>query len=430
MNVYKFMMSRVQWSLEAPVGASDTEKERVRVVNTMLDDMEDCTWGEFISSVIPYLEYGFAINEMVLRRRLHKNGSKFNDGLVGIRKLAPRSQDTIEGWVFDESGNNLTHVKQSLAYLENGYRYANRADAKDGKITLPVEKLLIFSASKNKGNPEGNSLYKNIYLAHKQLTLLQEQQILSIAKDIQGLMKITIPPKYLDPNASPEDKAVVKGFQDIARQYNDGTISALVVPNLMDPDTKMPLFTYDLLESKGSPKNNTESIIRGLQSDILTALSVDVLRLGSDGTGSFSLAESKSSILALAVSSRLQEIADTLQKLVKIIYSQNGWEITNLPKFKYAEVEEIDLETFSKAVQRIFSTSAIEIDRAVMNRVRKMIGVQELAEDEEVNIALLPANISGNSSKSGAGMAVGTSGSGTAKDPFGSEDTSTSNTEN
>lgn len=428
LNVYRFMMSRVQWNLEAPANATEVEKERVKVVNTMLEDMEDCTWGEFINSVIPYLEYGFAVNEVVLRRRFNKNGSKFNDGLVGIKKLAPRSQDTISGWIFDESGNNLVAVEQSLAHLENGYRFLNRTN-EDGKIELPAEKLLIFSASKTKNNPEGNSILKNIYLAHKQLTLIQEQQLTSVAKDIQGLLKIAIPPKYLDPNGSAEDKAVAAGFQRIIDNYNNGTQRGLLVPNLIDPETKMPLFVYELLESKGAAKNNTESIIRGLQNDILSALNCDVLRLGADGVGSQALASEKTSVLALAVSSRLQEIANALQKLVRIIYSQNGWEVTNLPKFKYAEIEEIDMETMSKAVQRVWSTGAIEADRAAYNAVRKMLSIPVLADDLEVQVDKLPPNLTGKTSKSGEGMKTGV-GDGTAKSPFGGGDNSTSNTEN
>lgn len=429
MNVYKFMMSRVKWSVQPPVGASEVDKQRAALMNTMLEDMDDMTWGNFISSVIPYLEYGFAVNEIVLRRRLHKNGSKYNDGLVGIKKLSPRSQDTICGWKFDASGNNLIAVEQSTNYLENSYLFVNKTNA-DGKIELDVDKLLLFAASKTKNNPEGNSLLKNIYLAYKQMTLLQEQQLLSVAKDIQGLLKIAVPPKYLDPNGPAEDLAVKAGFQRIIDNYNNGTQRGLLVPNLIDPESKLPLFTYELLESKGSSKNNIESIIRGLQQDILSALSCDVLRLGADGTGSFSLAESKSSILALAVTSRLQEIADSLQKLVRVVYQQNGWNCENLPHFKYEEVETADLETYSKAVQRIFSTSAIEVDRPVMNKIRNMLGIAEKDANEKVDVDSLPINLSGVESKSGAGMAVGTTGNGTAKNSQGTSDTSTSNTEN
>lgn len=428
MNVYRMMISRVQWDVVAPKGADEKTVARAALVRTMMDDM-DGSWSQFIESVIPYLEYGFGINEIVLRRRLKRNGSKFNDGLIGIKKLPPRSQDTIVGWVFSEDGSDLVKVEQSIANVENSYRFANRTN-RDGKLEIDREKFLLFSASATKGNPEGNSIYKNIYLAFKQLTLLQDQELIGIAKDVQGILKIAIPPRYLDPNASPEDKAAVEAFQTIIDNYNAGTQRGLLVPNMIDPESKLPLFTYDLMESKGSAKYDTEAVIRRLQGDILSALSVDILKLGAEGSGSFSLAESKSSVLALAIDYRLREIAEVLNShLMRMLFDMNGWDTTHLPLFVYSDIEEVSLEEFSKAVQRVFSTSAIEIDRSVMNRIRGVFGVPLKPDDEKVDKESLPATMTGQFSKSGDGMEVGTTGDGTAKKQSG-KDRSSSNANN
>lgn len=428
MNVYRMMISRVKWDVEPPVGATDKDKARVTIIRTMMHDMEH-SWASFIESVVPYLEYGFAINEKVFRRRLKRNGSKFNDGLVGLRKLPTRSQDTIVGWRFTEDGADLIGVEQTLQNLENSYRFANRTND-NGKIDIDRNKFLLFSASANKGNPEGNSIYKNIYLAYKRLELLQDQELLGIAKDVQGILKIEIPPKYLDPNGSPEDRQVAAAFQTIIDNYNAGTQRGLLVPRIIDPESKLPMFDYALMESKGGAKYDTESVIRRLQSDILSALNVDILKLGAEGTGSFSLAESKSSVLALAIDYRLREIQEVLNTdLMRTLYEMNGWSCENLPSFVYADIEEVDLESFSKAVQRIFSTSAIEVDRQVMNRVRESIGVPPKPDDEDVDVDNLPANLVGVSSRAGDGMKSPT-GNGTSTNPFGSEDSSTNNADN
>lgn len=431
MNVYRMMISRVKWDVEYPVGATDLDKKRADIVRTMMHDMDSQSWSQFVESVIPYLEYGFAINEKVFRRRLKRNGSKYNDGLVGLKRLAPRSQETISGWLFSEDGADLLGVEQDINHLQNAYKFANRKN-KDGKITIDRDKFLLFSASATKGNPEGNSIYKNIYLAFKQLSLLQEQELVGVAKDVQGILKIAIPPRYLDPNASPEDKAAVAAFQTIIDNYNAGTQRGLLVPNMIDPESKLPLFTYELMESKGGAKYDTESIIRRLQGDILSALSVDILKLGAEGTGSFSLAESKSSVLAIAIDYRLREIAEVLNNdLMRTLYEINGWDASNLPKFVYADIEEVSLEDFSKAIQRIFSTNAIEMDRHVMNRVREVLRVPAKPEDEEVDKEALPASMAGNSSKAGAGMEIGTTGNGTAKNGnSGGKDGSANNADN
>lgn len=430
MNVYRMMISRVRWDVEAPKEGSDKDKARADIIRTMMKDMEH-SWASFIESILPYLEYGFGINEIVLRRRLQRNGSKYNDGLVGIKKLPTRPQDTIVKWRFTEDGRELLGVEQDISSLEKQYLFSSKKNT-DGLIDIDREKFLLFVCSGTKGNPQGNSIYKNIYLAYKQLTLLQEQELVGIAKDIQGILKIAIPPKYLDPNASDEDKAAVQGFQRIIDNYNAGTQRGLLVPNMIDPESKLPLFTYDLMESKGSAKYDTEAIIKRLQGDILSALSVDILKLGADGSGSFSLAESKSSVLALAIDYRLREIAEVLNMhLMRTIYEANGWDCSNMAQFVYSDIEEVSLEDFSKAVQRIFSTNAIEVDRPVMNRVRSLMGIAELPDDEEVDADKLPANMATPTSRAGDGMAIGTTGNGTAKNGNGgAKDSSTSNNDN
>lgn len=413
LNVYHFLMSRVNWEVIPPADATDIEKERAKLINSMLHDM-DHSWEDFISTVIPYLEYGFAINEIVLRRRLKVNGSKYNDGIIGIKSLPTRSQDTIAGWVFNDDHSNLVAVQQSIQYIENGYKFMGRADDQ-GFIRIPRDKFLLFSTNATKGNPEGNSILKNIYLAYKQLTLLQENQLTGVAKEMQGILKIAIPPSYLSPSASDDEKATVAAFQNIIDNYNAGTQRGLLVPNFIDPETKQPLFSYELMESKGISKYDTESIIKGYQQDILTALNVDVLKLGSNGSGSFSLAEAKTSILTMAIDNKLKEIQSVLnQHLMRTLYEQNGWNMDNMAKFVYSDTEEIDLEAFSAAVQRMWAVGAVEVDRPVLNRVRKMLGVPERPDDEPVSVEELSTTLSGKSSNSGEGMAVGKSGNGTA----------------
>jgi hypothetical protein len=414
LNVYTFWMNRIKWDVEPPVDGTDIDDQRAEIVESMMHDM-DMTWSEFIRSVIPSIEYGFAINEIVLRRRLKRNGSKHNDGLVGIKKLPSRSQETIAKWVFNDDGSELLGVKQSLQYVENAHLFQSKKDT-DGLVNIDRDKFLLFTVNKTKGNPEGNSLLKNIYLAYKQMTLLQENQLTGVAKEMQGILKIAIPPNYLSPNANDDEKATAAAFQNIIDNYNAGKQRGLLVPNVTDPETKLPMFSYELMESKGVSKYDTESIIKGYQQDILSALSVDVLKLGADGSGSFSLAESKTSILALAIDARMREIQDTLnQELMRKIYEVNGWDTTNMCKFVYEDAEEVDLDTFSSAIQRIAATGMIEVDREVLNKIRCQLGIEEKPDDEPIDKENLSTSLSGKESKSGSGMAVGTSGNGTAK---------------
>lgn len=52
MNVYRMMMSRVQWNVEPPEGGSEVDNARAKVIESMMSDM-DHSWSVFIQSVIP-----------------------------------------------------------------------------------------------------------------------------------------------------------------------------------------------------------------------------------------------------------------------------------------------------------------------------------------------------------------------------------------
>lgn len=411
LNVYRMMINRVKWTVEPPLNATETDKQRAAFIESCMHDMED-SWPQFISDVTTYLEYGFSVQEKVFRRRLPRNGSKHNDGLVGLRKIAPRGQSTIRHWNFSEDGRNLLSVGQSLAYIENGSRYSNLTNAKDGLLTIDRAKFMLFSADSVKGNPEGRSVLKSVYLPYKQLTLLKDQLLLGIAKDLSAIPIVTLPPKLMDANASPEDKAVYQAYQTLVQNVAAGQQRGIIMPSMADPDTKTPLFDFKLLEAKGSSKFDLPSIIKQLQNDILVALSCDVITMGSDVNGSFSIKDTKTNLCAMAIEHRLNEIRDVLNSdLLVQLYALNGWSQENMPTFEFGDIADVDSEAFSKLVQRVASVGLVEIDRAVLNKIRSVMGVTELPVDAEVD----KENLTGASSKSGAGMEPGTTGEGTAK---------------
>lgn len=406
LNTYKMLIGRVKWTVEAPLDSTDEQKARAKFVQQCVADMEG-TWGNFISETLTYLEYGFSIQEKVFRRRLTKNGSRYNDGLVGIRKIAPRGQDTIRKWYFSDDGRDLLGVGQSIINLENGYRYQELLTTNgDGVIPIDREKFLLFSADATKGNPQGNSLLKYVYLAYKRLELLQDQECLGVAKDLSGIPLIQIPPKYMDANANPEDQAVFAMCKSMVDNISRGTQQGIVFPIMYDPDSKLPLFEIKLLEHKGNPAFNLDAIIKRYQNDILTALSANVI-----GGESFSLDNSETNLLTLALSHRLGEIADVLNSdLIPQLFALNGWTDTDLPKFTPGKVEEVSQEEFSKYIQRVASVGLLEIDRPMLNRIREVGGIPLKPDTAPVD----EENLTMSASRSGDGMAVGKGGNGTA----------------
>lgn len=410
LNVYRMMMTRVKWTVQPPDNATSTDKQRAAFVQSCMDDMEN-TWPQFMSEVITYLEYGFSVQEKVFRRRLTRNGSKYNDNLVGLRKITPRSQETIRHWNFTEDGRELVSVGQSVKNMENGQRYQKIVDPTTGLITISRDKFLLFSADSIKGNPEGKSILKSVYLPYKQLTLLKDQLLLGIAKDLAAIPIMGLPPKMMAADADPADVAAYNAFKQMMANVANGTQKGIAFP-LMYDENGNKVFDFQLLEAKGQSKFDLPLTIKQLQNDILVALSADVITLGTDMQGSFSIKDTKTNLCAMAVEHRLNEIRDVLNgDLLRQLFALNGWSQERMPTFEFGDIADVDSEAFSKMVQRAASVGLIEVDRAWLNKIREVGGVGRLPDDAPID----KENLSLAASKAGDGMEPGTSGEGTAK---------------
>ena len=153
------------------------------------------------------------------------------------------------------------------------------------------------------------------------------------------------------------------------------------------------------------------------------------IRLGQDSVGSFSLADSKTNMLSMAIESRLQEIQDVLnQDLIPDLFRRNGWDDEEFPKFVYGDIEEADLEVMSKAIQRLAATGLIAKTSENVNAIAEMVDlpyrVDANTTQEELDTILGAAT-----SRSGDGF-MSPSGEGTRKNTVATNNTSDLNMEN
>jgi hypothetical protein len=424
LTLYENMVGKVDWLFKPVKDATEEELNQARIINEMMHDFTDQTWSEFISDALSANMYGFSVHEKVYRRRLKANGSRYDDGLIGWKKLPIRNQETIEKFIFSEDGNEIKGVKQNLSAVSDVYnRYSSRTN---NEVILPKSKILLFRAGRHKGDPFGKSMLRDAYLSWRFLSVIEEIEANGVAKDLAGLPILKLPPQYLSSDASPEMKSIKAYYENVMRNLQLNQQSALILPQAHDPDTRQPLFELELLSLNGSKAMDTSKIKEYYKNLILTSLFADILVLGQSGVGSNALGQIKNSLSATAAESMLRKIRDVINEdLIKQTYELNGWDTSRMGHMDFDNLESEDLESFSKAVQRFSSTSVIEVDRAVLNRIRESIGVDALPEDMEPNKDLLPAM----TSRSGDGMAVGTTGNGTATSATGS-DTSSNNLEN
>lgn len=421
------LISRSEVAVEPVTGETDAEKVRREYLLSVLHDMET-SFQSTLQNIATSKEWGHQVSEMVFRRRLWKNGSKWNDGLIGLSKLAHRPQATLVRWNYDDSGRNLVSVSQNISNVEGSFRFANLMD-ENGLIVIPREKFLLFRSDATSDNPHGVSCLRACYLAWKQLTVLEEHMLRGVAKDTAGLPFAQIPMQYMNAVGSDSDKAFYEKVKTILDNMSDGIAKNVILPSFID-EKGNETFKMQLLEQKGGKAYDLPLIIRQLQANILSVLSADAIVMGSDKAGSMSLQDSSTNMLALRVSFLLSQIADTMnQSLVPLLWKMNGWDTTRLPKIKFGDISSASLEEFSKAIQRLASTNCLELNRANLNKIYEVMGFEKRPDDEEVNPDLFPSVMAGMTSAAGAGMNSPV-GEGTRKNAFGNKDASTQNNDN
>lgn len=420
LSMYKAMLSKATLRVLPCSNPTAKEKKQAQIVETMLAEM-DIPMQDVIASALTALDCGFAPLEKVFRIRTKENGSMYDDGLIGIKKLALRHQGSIDNFVFDDEGNEVLGMKQNLAYVNDPFgRYKTRTSS---TVVLPREKFMLFTVGGNKSNPYGTSPLRNVFLPWKYLQAIEELEASGVAKDLQGVPLLKIPAQFMSAEADAGQKIAYANFQNILRNLQQNSQAGVMLPSDVDPETKMPLFDLELMATVGQKSFDTTKIKEYYRTMIFIGLSADILLMGNTQTGSFALGAIKNSLTSTTVESYLSDILRVFNEdLIKHLYLLNGWDVTRRCTLDSEGFTEVDLDSFSKFVQRVASVGMLPITLDTVNDVLSKMGVDALPEGTNLD-DVLPDR----TSKASQGMK--TAGEGTANDPSGT-DTSSMNTEN
>lgn len=419
-------ISRIGWSIKIPKGHEEALDSKANYLREVMGDMEH-SWNDFINQVTSFVSYGFSLHEIVLRFRNKKYGSKYDDGLVGIRKLPIRSQDSIIAPEWANKGRDVVGFWQKVNIPTNGggSNYANNQGK--NKVLLPSKKLLHFKTGASKDNPFGLSPLVACWKPWKYRTSLEEHEMVGVSQDLRGLKVIKIHPKYLDPNASPEDQAVAEYYRDMVRTLHSGEQSGILLPSITDEHGNS-VFSFEVISVLGQKAHDVDQIIERYNRGILTALTADFLILGQSGGGSFALGQTKFTVSEIAIQSKLREIQDVLnQQLIPALFRANGWDLDVTPYFEHEPIQQKDLDVFSASVQRIGAVGLLPKTPRVVNFICEELGLP-VEFDEDMDREEFLELLTQFETKSGEGLK--TPFEGTSKGNADAGDASVSNKEN
>jgi hypothetical protein len=425
LNLVEMAIRQVPWRVKVPAGMEETLKEEADFLRQVMNDM-DHPWSEFIARAATHNRFGFAPIEKVYRYRTRASGSKFSDNKIGLKALPLIAQDSIRSWTFSADGRQITGLVQNIKKPKSedgGWTYSFTNE----KVKIPRKKYMLFRNNPIKDSPEGESPLKDCYIAWRFKRALEEIESVGISTDLRGMKVLYIPPRYLDPNASDEDKEVFAHYQRGLTLMHKNEQTALILPMVRD-EKGNKLFELDLVSVSGQRGFDTNATIDRYKREVVTTLLAAHLILGQSGGGSYSLAESMTGITDMVIRTRLQEIADQLNHdLIPQLFALNGWDITNTPYFEFGEIQKESLENIGKYVQRISAVGLMPKTPEVVNFLTERLGVNAQYEPDEAPEAMAPT-LTGYTSGAGEGLQKG-AGNGTG-DSVASADTSTSNLEN
>lgn len=409
LSYYEHMMLKAKFSFLPHPLADETQKEYASFLQECIGDMEH-SWQDFIQEVSSMNTYGFCVNEIVLRKRLHSKGSKYNDGKIGIKKLPIRSQDSISKWNYDKD-QELVSLEQTVSRLDSSGRMALTVSGEP--ITIPRNKFLLFRLGKKKDSPVGESPLRGCYYPWKFKTAVEELEAVGLNRDLAGVPIAWIPAQMMAKDADPELKAQYFEIQKIVRNINNNQQAGLVMPMIYDENTKLPLVKFELLKNEGGKAYDTTKIKDYYCKAILTALSADILLMGQSSTGSYALGNIKNTLSAIAIETKLKEICNVLnQQLIPLLAKLNGWDLSRLPTIGIDDLESVSLEDVSKYIQRIGAVGFLPRTPDVVNKVLNILGLEDLPVDVSLDDVLPDKTTrSGEGMKEGLNNGIGNNGS-------------------
>lgn len=344
--------------IEAEAAPEDVTGEYADYVDSLLTDM-DMTWNDTLSEILSMLPFGFSVMEIVLKYRDGK-GSKFNDGYLGVAKLAPRSQETILRWDFDEHYN--------LAGL---WQDAWMASASIPSVYLPRDKFLLFRPRVEKENPEGRSVLRNAYLPYYFLKKLQLVEAIAVEREMNGIPVVRIP------SADILNSATLAAYSTIASDLKLNAQGGLVIPSDLqtNPDGTLSS-TYkvsvELLSNGGTRSIDPNVPIDRYQKDITRSVLADFLMLGSGEVGSFALSQDKTSLFFKSVESVIQAVLEELNnKLLPALWKLNMFPTECMPKLRYSQIAPTNIEQLGNYINALTGAGILVADPTTEDYLRR-----------------------------------------------------------
>lgn len=348
----------------------------------LFDDMAS-TWDETLVDVLTMYVFGWQYSEIIWKKRnglqedISAMSSVFNDGLIGIHRLADRSQETIYKW--DVRSGEVYGMWQQ--------------DPNGGEqLYIPVQKAIHFTSTPNKGNPEGRSILRNAYRPWFFKKNLQEQEAMGIERNLNGLPVISIPNAILT-GTDAASVAAKRLYESVVRDVKYNEQGGLVIPS--DPwfdgegnPTSLRQVTMELLSANTSTAIDADKVIQRYDIAIARSVAAQFLMMSSKGsTGGYSQSKNETDLFFRAVEGMVNDIASTFNRqLIPKIWRINGLDPKIMPYLKPGRLNPVDLDQLGKYVKDLSGSGFALFDSNTEEYLRESGGLPPKPEEGDETI--------------------------------------------
>ena len=362
----EMLIRQASWNVE-PGGDTPKDKEAAEFVEQCMHDMQD-TWTDTISEILSFLTYGWSFHEIVYKRRMgktrdQKTRSKYNDGLIGWRKLPIRAQETLYQWEYDDEDNLIAMTQLPPPNY--------------GLITIPMDKAMLFRTKSRKGNPEGRSILRNAYRSWYFKRRIQEYEGIGIERDLAGLPVFTAPEDIAIWDEDDPDMVKLRtGMEAMVQKIRVDELAGIVKPHG---------FEFELLNSGGSKQFDTNAIIQRYDTGMAMTVLADFIFLGHQQVGSFALSSDKTELFSMAIGAYLDIICETFNSQgIPQLIDVNGSHfdgITDYPKLAHGDIENADIQKLASYSKDMTGVGILVPDDGLEDYVREAAGLPERTSD-------------------------------------------------
>jgi hypothetical protein len=406
-------------NVKVQAGDPNSEKsvEFAKYLNWNLKNLVGQTWYDVVTAMITYQQYGFSWMEKVYEKN---NKSSTFPYQYKLKKLAPRSQKSIKGWLMDEDARELKGLEQwPQSLLANPYQqYVSGQKFGTSPVKLRRDKFLLFSWDNKNHNPQGISPLNGCYRAYKELSMIASYEVTGVSKDLAGVLVLRVPTDIINKAAEDSNSDEAKSLRQL--QHNAACVHAgdqtymLLGSDTID-GSGSGKYSYDVTlqgVEGGSKSYRTTELIQERKKQILDSLGAGFLNLGNDGVGSYALATGKQSLHAHYMERHLLFIKSVLENdLFKQLAEINDVKLTQdeMPVVEYGDLDEPDLDVISSAIQRMGSVGCIPREKTFLLNIFDSMGLditslKDLTQEELIDL------MSEHTSRGGEGQ--GSSGTG------------------